>query len=95
VRLRWSRRAKASVVAISDYISIDSPNAARTLIGEIQTQVDTLADHPRLGRAGRVRGTRELVINRTPYIAAYRIDGDLVTILRVLHGKQRWPKRFS
>jgi len=39
-----------------------------------------------------VKGTRELVISRTPYIAAYRIDGDLVTIVRVLHGAQQWPK---
>ena len=61
---------------------------------EIHEQVILLARHPRMGRPGRVRGTRELVINRTPYIAAYRVSGDVVTILRLLHGARRWPGRL-
>ena len=44
------------------------------------------------GLPGRVDGTRELVIDRTPYIAAYRVAGVTVQILRVLHGAQRWPE---
>jgi plasmid stabilization system protein ParE len=44
-----------------------------------------------MGRPGRVIDTRELVIDRTPYIAAYRITGDKVRILRVLHGARQWP----
>ena len=39
---------------------------------------------------GRVAGTRELLIPRTPYLAAYLVDGDTVRILRVLHGTQMW-----
>jgi len=31
-----------------------------------------LADHPAMGRPGRIAGTRELVIVRYPYIVAYR-----------------------
>jgi plasmid stabilization system protein ParE len=36
-----------------------------------------------------------LVIHRTSYIAAYRIAGDTVRILRVLHGAQQWPEAMS
>ncbi len=50
-----------------------------------------MLQHPEMGRHGRIEGTRELVISRTPYIAAYRITGDTVRILRVLHGAQLWP----
>jgi toxin ParE1/3/4 len=39
--------------------------------------------------------TRELVITRTPYIAPYRIEGDVVRILRVIHGAQIWPDEIS
>ena|ERR1700693_4585939 len=40
------------------------------------------ADSPRAsGRQGRIEGTRELVIGRTPYIVAYRITGNVVQIL--------------
>jgi toxin ParE1/3/4 len=35
------------------------------------------------------------VISRTPYIVAYRITGDTVRILRVLHGARRWPEDMS
>jgi toxin ParE1/3/4 len=44
-----------------------------------------------MGRQGRCAGTRELVIARTPYIVAYRIERLAVVVLRVLHGAQRWP----
>jgi plasmid stabilization system protein ParE len=47
-----------------------------------------------LGRPGRVDGTRKLVIQRTPYIAAYRVAGNTIRILRVLHGAQIWPEEL-
>ncbi|HUB43679.1 MAG TPA: type II toxin-antitoxin system RelE/ParE family toxin [Acetobacteraceae bacterium] len=38
-----------------------------------------------------MRGTRELVVARTPHIVIYEIEGETVRILRVLHSAQRWP----
>ncbi len=32
--------------------------------------------YPESARIGRVEGTRELVIDRPPYITAYRVAGD-------------------
>jgi toxin ParE1/3/4 len=61
----------------------------------IETQVELLIDTPEIGRRGRIEGTRELVIPRTPYIAAYRIERETVTILRVLHGAQEWPEEME
>ncbi len=43
----------------------------------------------------RIEWTRELVIRKTPYIAAYRIEGDTIRILRVLHGAQQWPDEME
>jgi toxin ParE1/3/4 len=53
-----------------------------------------LEEFPRLGREGRIPGTRELIVSRTPYLVAYRIIGDAIHVLRVLHGRQRWPERL-
>jgi toxin ParE1/3/4 len=50
---------------------------------------------PGIGRPGRIEGTRELVIHRTPYIAAYRISGNTVRVLRLLHGAQQWPEEMA
>jgi addiction module RelE/StbE family toxin len=91
VRLEWSVLAIEDRAAIFDYIGADSPQAAATVDDRIRIQVLQLTRHPESGRIGRVEGTRELVIDRTPYIAAYSLPGDTVRILRVLHSAQQWP----
>jgi toxin ParE1/3/4 len=95
MKLAWSVFAQTDREEIFDYIAADSPRAAVKLDERIQSQIETLAQFPRRGRPGRVEGTRELVILRTPYIAAYRIAGNTVRILRVLHGARRWPEKMS
>ena len=77
--------------AIFEAIETDSPRAAIAIDDRIEARVEGLGLFPEMGRSGRIEGTRELVISRTPYIAAYRIGGDTVRILRVLHGAQQWP----
>lgn len=94
MHLEWSVFAHADREAIFDYIEADSSQAAVTVDDRIRTQMEKLIQFPESGRTGRVEGTRELVIHRTPYIAAYRIDGDVVRILRVLHGAQIWPQEM-
>jgi toxin ParE1/3/4 len=95
MRLEWSAYALADRNAIFDYIEADSPRAAITVDERIREQVETLRKFPESGRPGRIDGTRELVISRTPYIVAYRIKGNTVRILRVLHGSRRWPDDMS
>ncbi len=95
MKVEWRRLAYLDAMDIADYIELDNPIAALGVLEEIQNQVAMLAHHPKIGRPGRVPGTRELVINRTPYIAVYFVDEKTVNILRVLHGAQRWPKAIS
>jgi toxin ParE1/3/4 len=92
MRLRWSKLAKADRAAIFDYIEMDNPRAAVAIDERISNQIQGLRRFPEMGRAGGVVGTRELVIVRTPYIAAYRIEMSAVLILRILHGAQLWPE---
>jgi toxin ParE1/3/4 len=91
MRLAWTPRARRARAAAIDYIAQDSPKAALAQLGEIERQIKSLPDHPARGRQGRVAGTRELVINRTPFILVYRVEGDAVRILHFLHGAQQWP----
>jgi len=46
---------------------------------------------PHRGRKGRIEDTRELVFPKLPYIAVYRITGDVVEILHFYHAAQDWP----
>ncbi|WP_137392470.1 type II toxin-antitoxin system RelE/ParE family toxin [Rhodoligotrophos defluvii] len=89
----WLPRAQANRTHAIDYIAKENPRAALDQLGEIEQQSDMLADHPEIGRVGRRRGTRELVINRTLFILVYRVRSRAkrVEILRLLHGAQKWP----
>jgi toxin ParE1/3/4 len=42
-------------------------------------------------RSGRIEGSRELVLTPLPYIAVYRIKGQMVEVSRIYHGAQDWP----
>jgi toxin ParE1/3/4 len=95
MRLEWSRFAHTDRDTIFNYIEADSPQAAITVDDRFREQVEGLVQFPESGRPGRVDGTRELVILGTPDIAAYRIAGNTVRILRVLHGAQQWPEDMS
>ena len=75
-----------------DYIALDDPLAAISQDQEIEQQTNLLTTQPEMGRVGRAKGTRELVISRTPFIVVYRIKGKRIEILRFLHGAQKWPE---
>ncbi|UCF91234.1 MAG: type II toxin-antitoxin system RelE/ParE family toxin [Desulfobacterales bacterium] len=68
--------------------------AAKRMVRRIWDATQLLIEQPHAGRAGRVPGTRELVITGTPFIIPYRVVEDTGQILRVLHGKRKWPKGF-
>ena len=95
MKIVWSVFAISDREAIFSYIEADSPRAAARIDDLIEKQVDALTDFPESGRPGRVSGTRELVIQQTPYIVAYKVEGDIVKALRVLHGAQQWPEEFD
>jgi toxin ParE1/3/4 len=90
--IEWSVYATNDRETIFDYIETESPQNAALVDDRIETQIETLLIFPNSGRPGRVEGTRELVIERTPLIVAYRIQGDSIRILRVLNGAQQWPE---
>lgn len=93
--IEWSAWAIADRSAIFDYIEADSPKTAIAVDSRIEKQVKALARFPEMGRPGRVEQTRELIIKRTPFIVAYRIEGNSVRILRVLRGAQQWPEEMT
>jgi addiction module RelE/StbE family toxin len=95
MNLNWSAFAIADREAIFGYIKADSPRAAVEIDKRIQDAIEVLIDFPEIGRLGRVEATRELVIQRTPYIAAYQIKANAITILRILHGAQQWPEEIN
>jgi toxin ParE1/3/4 len=94
MRVRWLRKALLNLDAEASYIATDDPAAARLVVARVPAAVATLVDQPGLGRPGRVPGTRELVVRKTRYIIPYRVRGETVEILRVVHASRRLAERW-
>lgn len=94
-RIRWLRTALKNLDDEAVYVAQDGPQAAVALVKRVLNMVDALAEHPAVGRPGRVPGTRELIITGTPYLIPYRVKGKSIEILRVFHAPRRWPSSFD
>lgn len=91
MKVRWTKLALADLAYARDYIAREAPDAAVRIVDRIEGAVRNLERHPRLGRPGRVEGTRELVVPGTPFIVPYRLFDDYVEVLALIHGARRWP----
>jgi toxin ParE1/3/4 len=94
MRIAWTEPALRDLAFAREYIARDNSLAANQQIDRVFGAVAGLLRFPEIGRPGRRGGTRELAISRTPYLVAYRLRGDTIEILRVMHGRQRWPDTF-
>lgn len=93
--IEWTEQAIRQLDQAHDYIALsNSEEVAARITIHIVTSVQQLAAFPMSGRAGRVPGTRDLVIATTPFIAAYAIQKARIVILALYHGAQQWPKVF-
>ena len=90
----WRPSALDDLEQARRYVAEHNPRAAQRLWDRILKSIERLAVLPGLGRPGRVEGTRELVVPRTPYIVAYTVIGNEVMILSIIHSSRQWPDRF-
>ena len=92
MRVRWLRRALLDLDAAEAYIAQDDPHAAADVVLKIVRAVSLLKEQSGIGRTGRVSGTKELIVPKTPYIVPYRVKADTIQILRVYHMYRKWPE---
>jgi toxin ParE1/3/4 len=88
-RVVWSARALADAEAIAAYIASDSPSYANTVTRKIVTLTRNLRDFPLSGRKVPEfddENIRELIAYS--YRIIYRVDGAIVTVAAIVHGKR-------
>jgi len=66
--IRWSHSARRDYRNLIEWLADRNLAAADRIADAIERSVANLADMPQIGRIGRVLGTRELVVPRTPYV---------------------------
>jgi len=87
--IEWSARARADLRELRTYIAQGSPHYARRFVEKIFKAVESLTEHPQIGRkvpeADR-EDIRELIFQN--YRIIYRIKPEHVYIVTVLHGSR-------
>ena len=91
MQLRWTEEAAADLERIADYLWTQAPDRASELVRAVYGAPSTLLTFPNRGRPGKKEGTRELVLSPLPYIVVYTVRADVVFVVRILHGAQKWP----
>jgi toxin ParE1/3/4 len=91
MQLRWTEEATTDLERIADYLFVHAPDRAARLLRALYEAPATLLPFPNRGRPGKKEGTRELVMSPLRYIVVYTVRGDVIFVVRILHGAQQWP----
>ena len=94
MRVVWTLSAVQDRADIVDFIANDNPLAAIRMDELFSAAVGRLAEHPLLGRAGQIPGTRELIPHES-YRLVYEVRADTVWILTLVHTARLWPPTRS
>lgn len=95
MRIVWTKPAIRNLEDIREFLRERSGNYGR-VTDRVFGGIEKLTAFPYLGRPGRVRGTRELVIVGQPYVVVYGVIQDAkgealeIAIYHVYHTSQNW-----
>ena len=88
-RVRWSPRAADDLEAIADYISLDSPAYAKSVVKTILEITRKLSQFPLAGRMVpefNDESIREWFAYS--YRIIYRVDQNVITVAAIVHGRR-------
>jgi plasmid stabilization system protein ParE len=89
--IEWKAEASADLERVIDYVASNRPGDEALDVSKLVDAVELLGTQPSMGRPGRVTGTREWP-GVFPWVVIYRVERKTtLVILRVLHGRQKWP----
>ena len=94
MRVKWLRQALRNFDEEAEYLARENPSVARYMVRTVRTSVELLSQQPGLGRPGRLPGTRELVIQRYPFVVPYRVRESALEVLRVFHTSRKPPMKW-
>ena len=96
MKYRISRRADNDIERICDRIAANNPNAAERLDERLHHAMQLLGRFPGMGHARKdVKDDRYLFWAVGDYVIAYRVEGNAILVVRVLHGAQTFGDSSS
>ncbi len=94
LKVLWTENSIRDLLAIKDFISLDSPERADTWILELYSSGDNLVTFPQRGRIVPEfdqENIRELIIEN--YRLIYRVKSSSIEILTVFEGHRQLKKK--
>jgi len=91
--LIWAPTALADVNEGWDHIAVHNEAAADRVFSAIREAAHRLDRFLRMGRPGKISGTREFSVPHTPYFLVYFVKQNGVEIVRVMHSSRQWPPK--
>lgn len=91
MQLRWTEEAADDLEHIAGYLLAHAPGRVQDMVRTVYDAPSDLLTFPNRGRQGKKEGARELVLSPLPYIVVYKVLGDVIFVVRILHGAQKWP----
>ena len=91
MKLKWTLIADVELLQLVTYVYPRNRYAALKLHSRTRLRVRQLERFPFSGRPGRMPGTRELIVGKSPYIAVYVVEEETVTIHHIVHTSRQWP----
>ena len=92
MKLVWTQRARADLLAIGDYIAEDNPHAARRWVEKLRDRAQKAAQMPGAGRMVPEVGSQDVreVFVRT-YRIVYKVRQRQIDVLTVFEGRRIFP----
>jgi plasmid stabilization system protein ParE len=89
VKLRYTDDARRGLIAQLEWLDARSPAAARRAADEVDRRLAGLVDFP-LSAPAVDEHHRQVFIDfgRYGFVARYRIEGDTLLVVAILHGRQ-------
>lgn len=87
--------AAADLESIGDRIAARSPARAISYIDELRRRCAQIAELPHAGPPRSQWGEGIRIVIHGPYLIVYRIVGDIVQVLRIVHGARDLNQLFE
>ena len=68
MQIKWLKKALINLEHSAEYLQEQNPQSARDFVKEVHELTELLKANPAMGRPGRVFGTRELILQKFPYL---------------------------
>ena len=92
MKVRFDPKALRDLDGILNYIAKQDASAAKRLAERIVKVISRLEHYPLSARGRKSDDARILVVPGTRYVAIYRVKGDEVHILQILHTARNFPR---